>query len=64
MHKIERIDSWKNIAKYIDRDIATCMKWAKLYDFPVYRIDNKAKKSCVFAYKSEIDKWFENRRNS
>jgi hypothetical protein len=25
----DRLDSWKEIANYVDRDIVTCWRWAK-----------------------------------
>jgi hypothetical protein len=58
MKPAQRIDSWKGIAEYINRDVATCMKWARLYGLPIYHIDPKSRRSPVFAYKSEIDNWF------
>lgn len=57
----DRLDSWKDIAVYTRRDVATCMKWAKLYHLPVYRIDNKSRRSRVFAFKAEIDQWYKSR---
>jgi len=61
MNPTQRIDSWKNIAKYLNRDIATCIKWARRYGLPVYRISSDSKHSPVFAFKSEIDTWFSQR---
>jgi hypothetical protein len=61
MKTIRRMDSWKTIARYMNRDVATCMKWAKTYGLPVHRIDAHSKRSRVFAFKSEIDAWFEKR---
>jgi hypothetical protein len=58
MEHTERMDSWKNIANYLKRDVATCRKWMKKYQLPVYRIDAKSKRSSVFAFKNEIDIWF------
>lgn len=57
----ERFDSWKEIADYLKRDVSTCIKWAKEYQLPVYRIDPKSLKSPIFAYKREIDLWFQSR---
>lgn len=61
MDTIDRLDSWKEIAAYIKRDISTCHKWAKSLGLPVYRIDQTSTRSRVFSYKSEIDDWFKNR---
>jgi len=57
----DRLDSWKEIANFINRDVSTCIKWEKELGLPVYRVDIKSKRSRVFAYKSEIEKWFKNR---
>ncbi len=61
METMERLDSWKDIAKYIGRDVATCVRWAKLYRLPVYHIDKDSPRSSVFAFKSDIDRWFKDR---
>jgi hypothetical protein len=53
-----RLDSWKEISKYINRGIRTCQRWEKELGLPVYRIDKISISSRVFAYKSEIDHWF------
>ena len=53
----EILDSWKQIAQYLHRDVRTCYRWARELGLPVYRIDDKSPKSKVFAYKDEIDKW-------
>lgn len=59
---MDRLDSWKEIANYVKRDIKTCMNWTKYYDFPVYRLNPKSKCSPVFAFKKEIDDWFYRRK--
>lgn len=63
MNKEDRLNSWKEISDYIKRDISTCIKWENKYGFPVYRIDVNSPKSSVFAYKTEIDNWFNKRKN-
>ncbi len=57
----DRLDSWKEIAFYVNREIRTCQRWEKKLHFPVYRIDNESSNSKVFTYKSEIDLWFKNK---
>lgn len=57
----DRLDSWKEIASYVRREIRTCYKWHIELNFPVYRIDKRSSRSKVFAYKSEIDQWFKAR---
>ena len=59
MDKKERLDSWKEIAEYLNRTERTCFRWNKELGLPVYRINKKSLRSKVFAYKSEIDTWFE-----
>jgi len=54
----ERLNSWKEVANYIGRDIGTCRRWTKKLGFPVYRIDKDSPRSRVFAFKSDIDEWF------
>jgi hypothetical protein len=61
METTERLDSWKDIAKYIRRDVGTCIKWAKLYHLPVYHIDKGSPRSRVFTFKSDIDQWFKDK---
>lgn len=56
-----RLDSWKEISKYVGWEVRTCYRWEKLYGLPIHRIDDKSRRSRVFAYKEEIDKWFEER---
>jgi TolB-like protein len=51
------LDSWKEISRYLNRDIRTCFRWEKELGLPVHRIDHTSPKSKVFAYKSEIDEW-------
>ncbi|NIM90596.1 MAG: hypothetical protein GTO17_06570 [Candidatus Aminicenantes bacterium] len=55
------LDSWKDISKYLGRDIRTCYRWEKELGLPIHRIDDKSTRSKVFAYKSEIDQWLRGR---
>lgn len=52
----DKLDSWKEIATYLNRDIRTCTRWEKKYGLPVRR-NRKISKSGVIAYKSELDRW-------
>jgi len=56
----ERLDSWKEIAAYLKRDESTVRRWEE-EGLPVHRHPHK-KKATVFAYKSEIDRWWNNGR--
>jgi TolB-like protein/tetratricopeptide (TPR) repeat protein len=53
----ERLDSWKEIAAYLKRDERTVRRWEK-EGLPVHRHTHK-KKATVYAYKSEIDSWWD-----
>jgi hypothetical protein len=50
-----RLDSWKAIAAYLQRDIATARRWESR-GLPVRRIAGGRGRS-VFAYANEIDAW-------
>jgi len=61
MKSSEILDSWKDIARYLERDIKTCYRWEKELGLPIHRIDDTSSRSNVFAYKSEIDQWLQDR---
>lgn len=52
----DRLDSWKAIADYLGRDVATARRWEKAQALPVRRVRGGAGRS-VFAYRSELDAW-------
>ncbi len=51
-----RLDSWKEIAKYLHRDVTTTIRWEKEKSLPVHRVPG-GKRQAVFAYRHEIDAW-------
>lgn len=51
-----RLDSWKAIAAYLGRDLRTVRRWEKEKGLPVRRVPG-GKRSVVFAYPEEIDRW-------
>ena len=56
----ERLDSWKGIAAYLEREVRTAQRWEKHEDLPVRRQFHR--KACtVYAFKSEIDGWLASR---
>ena len=57
----ERMDSWKEIAAYLKRDVATVRRWEKREGLPVHRHLHQ-KLGSVYAYTSELDTWLEGRR--
>jgi len=56
-----RLDSWKEIAAYLKRDVATVRRWEKSEALPVHR-HHHDKLGSIYAYASEIDAWREGRR--
>jgi tetratricopeptide (TPR) repeat protein len=54
----DRLDSWKEIAAYLKRDIRTVQRWEKSMALPVRRL---ADQQGVFAYRSDIDSWWRER---
>jgi hypothetical protein len=53
----QRLSSWKEIAKYLGRDIRTCWRWEKTLGLPVHRVDPESSKSRVYAFKEDLDDW-------
>ena len=51
-----RLDSWKAIAEYLQRDVATVARWEKL-GLPVRRVAGSGRS--VFAYTGDIDQWLQ-----
>jgi hypothetical protein len=51
-----RLDSWKDIATYLRRDVRTVIRWEKEKGLPVRRVPGGQRKA-VFAYTSELDAW-------
>lgn len=52
----KRLDSWKAIAEYLDRNVRTVTRWAEQRRLPVHRVPG-GKRQSVFAYTDEIDAW-------
>ena len=57
----QRLDSWKEIAAYLKRDVATARRWEKREGLPVHRHRHE-KLGSVYAFTSELDAWSEGRR--
>jgi TolB-like protein/Tfp pilus assembly protein PilF len=56
-----RLDSWKEIAAYLNRDVTTVQRWEKREGMPVYRHVHD-KRGSVYAVPEELDAWRANRR--
>jgi Tol biopolymer transport system component len=52
----DRLDSWKEIAGYLNRDVSTVQRWEKREAMPVHRHLHD-KLGSVHAFKSELDRW-------
>jgi len=57
----DRLDSWKEIAVYLKRDVRTVQRWEKTEKLPVRRHLHE-KQGTVYAFKSEIDAWSHDRQ--
>ena len=56
-----RLESWGEIAAYLKRDIRTAQRWEKHFGLPVRRL-KIGKQGQVYAYRSELDKWMQERQ--
>src|SRR5438270_10383494 len=54
----DRLDSWKEIATYLKKEVRTVQRWEKSAGLPVRRLTH-GKLGTVFAYKSELDAWWQ-----
>lgn len=52
----DRLNSWKEIAGYVGRDVRTVIRWEQRAGLPVHRIP-VGQRQAVHAYRSEIDAW-------
>jgi TolB-like protein/Flp pilus assembly protein TadD len=58
---VKRLDSWKEIASYLNRDVTTVQRWEKREGMPVHRHVHE-KRGSVYALTEELDAWIESRR--
>ena len=56
-----RLESWKAIAAYLNRDERTVRRWEGTEGLPVHRHKHQARSS-VYAYASELEAWRSNRK--
>ena len=52
----KRLDSWKEIAEYLGRDVRTAMRWEQDLGLPVHRVPG-GQRPGVFAITEELDAW-------
>lgn len=56
----DRLDSWKEIAAYLKRDVTTAQRWEKREGMPVHRhLHDKV--GSVYASRAELDAWVRSR---
>jgi len=55
-----RLDSWKAIASYLNRDVRTVQRWEARESLPVHRHQHDRLAS-VYAFSSELDRWLKAR---
>jgi Tol biopolymer transport system component len=56
----DRLDSWKEIASYLKRDVTTVQRWEKREGMPVHRHQHDRMGS-VYASRTELDAWMRGR---
>ena len=56
----DRLESWKEIAVYLNRDVTTVQRWEKREGMPVHRHQHD-KIGSIYAFRSELDAWTHSR---
>jgi TolB-like protein/Flp pilus assembly protein TadD len=51
-----RLESWKEIAAYLVRDVTTVRRWEKREGLPIHRLHH-TRLGSVYAYTAELDTW-------
>src|ERR1700687_4511971 len=54
----DRLDSWKEIAAYLKKEVRTVQRWEKSSGLPIRRLAH-GKLGTVFAYKQDLDAWWQ-----
>jgi hypothetical protein len=55
-----RLDSWKEIAAYLNRDVTTVQRWERREGMPVHRHLHDRMGS-VYAFRTDLDAWARSR---
>lgn len=53
----DRLDSWADIAGYLNRDVKTIQRWERTLGLPVHRVRAGRRHQAIFAIRSELDGW-------
>lgn len=56
----DRLDSWKEIAAYLKRDVTTVQRWERREGMPVHRHQHD-KMGSVYAFRADLDTWMQSR---
>src|SRR5690349_23766787 len=59
----DRLDSWKEIASYLGREVRTVQGWEKNEGLPVHRHQH-ARQGSVYAFRAQLDAWRDARKES
>jgi Tfp pilus assembly protein PilF len=57
----DRLESWKEIAAYLNRSERTVRRWEEKEGLPVHRLAHD-KRGSIYAFRWELDEWRESRR--
>ena len=57
----QRLDSWKEIAAFLHRDVRTVQRWEKQAGLPVHR-HAESRLRTAYAYRSELEAWWRTQR--
>jgi TolB-like protein/Tfp pilus assembly protein PilF len=56
-----QLNSWKEIAAYLNRDARTVQLWEKNEGLPIHRLVHQSRSS-IYAYPKELDSWLQTRK--
>jgi tetratricopeptide (TPR) repeat protein len=62
-HTEDRLDSWKEIAAFLERDVRTVQRWEKFAGLPVHR-HAEPRLRTAYAYRSELEAWWRMQRST
>src|SRR5258705_1800765 len=57
----DRLESWKEVASYLNRSVRTVRRWEEKESLPVHRQQHD-KRGSVYAYRWALNEWRESRR--
>lgn len=59
----QRLESWKEIAAYLRRDVRTVQRWEQTDGLPIHRL-RRAQRPIPYAYAAELDAWWAGRSDA